>query len=116
MDFPNRLRSGILARRRSDGKIYVYCDDGKLYAINPDGTPKWVLAEGLAFTNERSSPAIDADGTIYFDAYGNTYAVNPNGSLKWSFPASDGELLPGGRGRRYCLCRFLLFHCLSVLS
>ena len=48
-----------------------------------------------AFTNERSSPAIDADGTIYFEsADGNTYAVNPNGSLKWSFPASDGESSP----------------------
>jgi len=53
-------------------------------ALNPDGTLKWSYdTAGIV----RSSPAIGADGTIYFGTYDQPklYALNPNGTLKWSY-------------------------------
>ena len=77
----------------SDGTIYMYCDDAKLYALNPDGTQNWATDVGLyTDTNEPSSPAIAADGTIYVGSGDyNLYAINPNGSIKWSF-ATPGDV------------------------
>ena len=47
----------------SDGTIYFGAWDGKLWALNPDGTRKWVFRAG----NEiQSSPALGPDGTLYF--------------------------------------------------
>jgi outer membrane protein assembly factor BamB len=49
--------------------------DGKLYAINPDGTQKWAFATG---DDVDSSPAIGADGTVYVGSYDNKlYAIGP---------------------------------------
>ena len=45
-----------------DGTAYVGSFDGKLYAINPNGTMKWSFTTGASVW---SSPAIGADGTIY---------------------------------------------------
>jgi outer membrane protein assembly factor BamB len=68
-----------------DGTIYVG-DDEFLYAINPDGTLKWVF-ETRAGTEGwiRCTPAIGKDGTIYVgDWDGGFYAVDRNGKEKWS--------------------------------
>ncbi|MBM3242358.1 choice-of-anchor D domain-containing protein, partial [Candidatus Poribacteria bacterium] len=46
----------------SDETIYVGSLDNYLYAINPDGTPKWKFSTG---GDVDSSPAIGSDGTIY---------------------------------------------------
>jgi len=44
-----------------------------MFAINPDGTLKWSYTTSGAVV---SSPAIDADGTIYFGSIdGNLYAI-----------------------------------------
>ncbi len=62
----------------TDGTIYISAlYNNKLYAINPDGTQKWVYGKG------GGSLAVGADGTIYVVA-GKLYAINPNGTLKWS--------------------------------
>jgi len=67
----------------TDGTIYVGSHDGKIYAINPDGTLKWSYTTGGAVT---SSPAIGSDGTIYVGSRDDkVYAINPNGTLKWSY-------------------------------
>jgi len=71
----------------ADGTIYVGSGDlaeGKLFAVNPDGSIKWT------FTTRRrigeSSPALAADGTIYFGALDSTlYAIKADGTLKWAF-------------------------------
>jgi outer membrane protein assembly factor BamB len=66
-----------------DETIYVGADDGKLYAINPDGTPKWNFSTGDAIT---SSPAVAEDGMIYVGSRDKkVYAINPNGTLNWSY-------------------------------
>jgi len=67
----------------ANGTLYVGSEDGKLYAINPNGTFKWSCQTG---TYVSDSPAIGADGTVYVGSYDNKlYAINPNGTFKWSF-------------------------------
>jgi large repetitive protein len=57
-----------------DGTIYVGSDDHNLYAVNPDGSLKWLFPAGPIVY---SSPAVDVDGTIYFGSYDfNLYAVH----------------------------------------
>ena len=55
--------------------------DGKLYAINPNGTKKWDFeTEGPIF----SSPAIGDDGTIYFGSNDKKlYALDTSGNKIW---------------------------------
>ncbi|MDG2214209.1 MAG: immunoglobulin domain-containing protein, partial [Verrucomicrobiota bacterium] len=53
----------------------------------PDGTKKWEFATGDYVI---SSPAIGADGTIYFGSDDNKfYALNPDGTKKWEFPMAS---------------------------
>lgn len=57
-------------------------ENGKLYALNPDGTLKWATAIGTGST----APAIGRDGTIYIGTGGGkVYALNSDGSVKWIF-------------------------------
>ncbi len=74
-----------------DGTVYFGSDDGRIYALNPDGTLKWRVwgLEG-SILGTRSSPAIAEDGTIYIGVNGivdifTNYllALNPDGSVKW---------------------------------
>ena len=68
-----------------DGTIYTGSEDGKVYAVNPDGTPKWIYTTG---GNIYSSCTIGNDNTIYVGSYdGKLYALNPNGTLKWTYSA-----------------------------
>lgn len=84
-----------------DGTIYVSSYNGKLYAINPDGSLKWVYA----FTKHvevlpLSPPVIDTHDfwlrseTIYI-ASGSSgdpntlWALNADGTLKWSHVTND---------------------------
>jgi outer membrane protein assembly factor BamB len=56
----------------------------ELVASNPVGVPKWSFPVDAAVN---SSPAIDANGTIYFGANdGHLYAVKPDGTLDWRLP------------------------------
>jgi hypothetical protein len=69
-----------------DGTIYIAAQ-GKLHAINPDGTVKWIYDPSPDVIVE--SPAIGPDGTIYAPgsdvpfSNGFLFAFNPDGSLKW---------------------------------
>ena len=52
-----------------DGSIHVAANDATLYAIKPDGTPKWTF--NLTDNNDYA-PSIDPnDGTVYSDIFGN---------------------------------------------
>lgn len=84
-----------------DGTIYLASND-RFYAIKPDGTHKWPSPYELVAENEKSfsSPAIGADGSIYFGAEGTgdvyyhvgyVYAVNADGTHKWRY------VVPGSR-------------------
>ncbi|MEA3458292.1 MAG: PQQ-binding-like beta-propeller repeat protein [Candidatus Thermoplasmatota archaeon] len=70
-----------------DGTIYV--GDDKLYALNPDGTLKWTFDPGPDQDIFQSSPAVSADGIVYFGTNigetsgGDIIAVNPDGTECW---------------------------------
>jgi len=75
----------------ADGTLYFSTSEGRIYALNPDGTLKWRVwgLEG-SLLGTRSSPAIAADGTIYLGVHDFTdwidsylLALNPDGSVKW---------------------------------
>lgn len=70
-----------------DGTIYIGGKD--LYAIRPNGTLLWTFVLDSNSVVTWSSPAISADGIIYFGTYigdgqgGDIIAVNPNGTERW---------------------------------
>ncbi len=66
----------------SDGTIYV-TTTAHLDALEPNGHRKWAFA---TTSDNKSSPAIGDDGTIYFGSRDRKfYAVTPQGRQKWSF-------------------------------
>ncbi len=87
-----RINSSPAIDVGADGTIYVGSEDGKLYAINPDGTAKWIFTTGSGDVD--SSPAIGPDGTIYVGS-GSGFlsdihklsAITPEGMEKWAFIA-----------------------------
>lgn len=71
----------------ADGTVYVGCDDGNLYAINPDGSLKWQLSYVGRVT---AAPTIGTDGTVYAGSWNNNLlAINPDGSLKWAYATGN---------------------------
>lgn len=88
----------------SDGTIYIstrwYNSD--LYAINPDGIPKWI--------SENSSgglQVIASDGTIYTSGSELT-ATNPDGTIKWQYDTLGTFTEPaiGSNGTIYVISSF----------
>jgi hypothetical protein len=88
---------------------------GCVFAINPDGSPKWIFTNQVGYTI--SAPAVAADGTVYVgDEGGLLYAIT-NGVPRWTFTNTTFEafigspaILPDGSvliasedGNLYCL-------------
>lgn len=72
-------------------EIYVVCygvfdpirgtERGTIYALAPDGTVLWQFTAGAHII---STPAVAADGTLYFGSKDTQfYALNPNGTIRW---------------------------------
>jgi outer membrane protein assembly factor BamB len=68
----------------ADGTIYQCGTDSKVYAINPNGTEKWIAnVDGVI----GAFPALALDGTFYcITNAGTLYALNTasQGSIKWT--------------------------------
>ncbi|MGH2349990.1 MAG: PQQ-binding-like beta-propeller repeat protein [Chloroflexota bacterium] len=82
-------RQGSSPTLGPDGTIYVLNDDGKLFAVAPDGSEKWTAQTGPVLI---ASPALGQDGTVYCSSMdGRLYAVAPpagsskEGSVRWTF-------------------------------
>jgi outer membrane protein assembly factor BamB len=83
-----------------DGRVYVATRSNtenfpaKLIALSPGGQKVWdYVVERVHVTPDDiySSPAIGADGLIYFGAEtGYVYALNPDGTLNWKFQLQHG--------------------------
>ena len=73
-----------------DGRVYVGCSDGGVYALNPGGSLAWVFrGEGQI----SATPAIGDDGTVYVGSTaGWMYAVYPNGNRRWAYPTSTKSI------------------------
>ena len=70
----------------ADGTIYVSLPNGKLFAIAPDGTLRWVFQAGLGFGGF-GPVSVGADGTIYVlglvpDPSGTGRSARRRGSLR----------------------------------
>ncbi len=78
----------------SNEVVYIGIKDGRLIALNPDGSPFWELALPEIPVG---SPALSADGDIYIgDQEGGLSAVSPEGELLWHFQQDDvGEPIHG---------------------
>src|SRR6201999_408275 len=92
-----------------DGTIYFGSHDWKFYALNPDGTKKWVFATGGAIL---SSPALNCDGSIYFTSVdGNLYVLNGDGAekmhLKTGGVSSSSPSLDAAGNIYLCTSNFL---------
>jgi len=67
----------------ADGMIYLGSFGQNLWAVAPNGVPRWQFKTGSEI---KSSPAVGADGTIYFGCRDRKfYAVTPEGKKKWAF-------------------------------
>ncbi len=86
-----------------DGTIYFGSDADKFYALSPDGKAKWTLSTEMpaekkgekikeSLWDVDTSPALGADGTIYFACHYYLYALRPDGELKWRFQAGLGRV------------------------
>jgi len=74
----------------SDGTIYVGCYDSSnhnktLYAINPDGSIKWLYGNASHWEYVRDDAVIGKDGTIYIGSGWYVMAINPDSTLKWEY-------------------------------
>ncbi len=66
----------------ADGTIYVANNSQYFYAVNPNGSQKWMYE----FASYGSSPpAIGWDGTIYVVGDDSLYALSPDGAKKWAY-------------------------------
>lgn len=67
-----------------DGTIYIGEIYGRMHAVNPDGTRKWLYDGYSGVQNEMClGPAIAEDGTVFFGCYGYLYALGTDGELLW---------------------------------
>jgi hypothetical protein len=62
-----------------------------LYAINPNGTTKWIWDSGMSGCGFQGTPTVGLNGDIYFASMGcgGFYAVNANGQFHWSVAMSQ---------------------------
>ena len=82
------------------GTIFFGSEDWNFYALNPDGTYKWIGLTNFLITG---SPAIGKDGTVYIGSWDfSFYAVTPDsGDINWivttgSIITSSAAVAPDG--------------------
>lgn len=67
-----------------DGSLFFGTNTGKLYALNPDGSFKWIVHESSWTWSIQSPPVIGQNGTIYL-ANNALYAISVAGEILWSY-------------------------------
>jgi len=88
LTLPAGIRSSVSFDFRD--AMYVGADDGRLYALNLDGSIRWSFLTGGPV---RTTPLVAPDGTIYFGSFdGKLFALNPDGSVRWWTAAATGGL------------------------
>jgi len=101
--------------RDTNGVLYVTTWNGRLYAINSDGSPRWTYDTRFESV---LSPAISDDGTIYFGSRNHRiYAIDPQGRPKWDFKTGgwvDASAAIGGDGTIYIGSWDKMFYSLNL--
>jgi outer membrane protein assembly factor BamB len=82
-----------------DGTLYVPAfnmGQGRLYAINPNGSQKWVFPPSSAVppyvsvSETSAQPIVGGDGTVYVGLGKNIYALNPvDGTQLWTYATTN---------------------------
>ncbi|MBN2010930.1 PQQ-binding-like beta-propeller repeat protein [candidate division KSB1 bacterium] len=81
----------------NSGIVFACASDGKLYAINADGSTKWdfnVAGESMFMAS------IGSEGSIYVLSDKKLYALTNSGAQKWAYSASSPPAI-GGNDRLY---------------
>lgn len=108
----------------SDGTLYfgTYTDsfdEKRFYAINPDGSTKWVFTvlDSKLDWHYFCVPVIGTDGTIYVVASDKKlYALNPDGTKKWECLIGSiikNPLLVGNDGTIYAVSESYSLYAIS---
>jgi outer membrane protein assembly factor BamB len=73
-----------------DANGTIYFGSLFIYAVNPNGSLKWIFSDPQGFGDYGSHPAIAEDGTLYIAAQysGVLYAIIPNGTELWEYHSS----------------------------
>ncbi len=72
----------------ADGTVYVAANEGRLYALDPDGAKRW---ETDLPAPPVGTPALGASGDIYVaDHRGSLSAIKPDGNLRWTVEGGEG--------------------------
>lgn len=82
-----------------DGSVIFATREGRIYAIRPDGSLKWMYNTGQSSTPQ--SPTIAQDGTVYLVSGERLFILNANGTLKSSSSGMAGRPLIGPDGTIY---------------
>ncbi|MGH7695723.1 MAG: PQQ-binding-like beta-propeller repeat protein, partial [Gemmatimonadaceae bacterium] len=87
-----------------DGTVYVSTENGRLYAVAPNGTLRWVIPIGSCGL-PCGSVSVAVDGTIYAagvvldpDGNGSTgaiFAITPTGAVNWVFNQTNQFIIGG---------------------
>jgi sugar lactone lactonase YvrE len=73
-----------------DGTVILATLGGRVTALDPHGSERWVFESEDGFT---SSPTIDADGTVYaMNHSGHLLAISSNGQKLWDRRLEEGDL------------------------
>lgn len=78
----------------ADGTIYIGSQDDYLYALNPDGTPRWQFKT----QGDVGTAVVRQDGHIFLGGGYKIYLLDQDGQLEWqrdidSFPEQHSPLL-----------------------
>ena len=84
-----------------DGTLYVACEDGFVYSLDPAGKLQWKMYIGPT----EATPVVASDGTVFVsNNHGRLFAFNPSGVTRWTTDLYDGNTLnknAGALGRDY---------------
>lgn len=100
LDVRHGRRRRVLPAVASDGTIYVGSKDGRLYALNSDGTLLWSY---VAENSLRASPmVIEATSHVAIGCLdSDLYVFTSSGDLAWRYDWRPDQLLPGPVARRH---------------
>ncbi len=85
----NGIGSGASPTIGPDGTIYIGANNSNFYAVNPDGSLKWLYEAEREYAGIWATAALSADAsTLFFGANkGGIYALGTkDGALRWQFP------------------------------
>lgn len=92
---PKGLRVGATKPRIAPGGTIYAVKRKKVYAINPNGTKKWIWEPPEDHRHNLTGGLVDENGNLYvrhpdsWDFNAKVFSINPNGETIWMSPGED---------------------------